>query len=150
MKKLNKPNYLRKIDKSVFGSKDFKGGNPWGGISADTKRGVVYLTTGNPKPNYVGTARPGKNLFSNSIIAFDVRKKEKLWHFQETCHDLWNADIPSTPILTTINKYEKNKPSASVKKFNDVSEWIINSCDEDIEVEKNSFSLTESVKELLK
>ena len=99
--------YLRKIDKSVFGSKDFKGGNPWGGISADTKRGVVYLTTGNPKPNYVGTSRPGKNLFSNSIIAFDVRKKEKLWHFQETCHDLWNADIPSTPILTTINKYEK-------------------------------------------
>ncbi len=41
------------------------------------------------------------------MIAFDVKNKKKLWHFQETCHDIWNFDIPSTPILTTINKYGK-------------------------------------------
>ena len=99
--------YLRKFDKKVFGEKDFIGGNPWGGISADIKKGVVFLTTGNPKPNYVGTSRPGKNLFANSIIAFDIRNKKKLWHFQETCHDLWNLDIPSPPIFTTINKYDR-------------------------------------------
>ena len=99
--------YLREFDKKVFGEKDFIGGNPWGGISADPKKGVVFLTTGNPKPNYVGTSRPGKNLFANSIIAFDIRNKKKLWHFQETCHDLWNLDIPSPPILTTINKYDR-------------------------------------------
>jgi len=99
--------YLRDIDKNIFKSKDFNGGNPWGGISADTKKGIVFLTTGNPKPNYVGVHRPGKNLFANSLIAFDVRNKKKLWHFQETCHDIWNFDIPSPPILTTINKYNK-------------------------------------------
>ena len=99
--------YLRDIDKKVFKSKDFKGGNPWGGISADIKNGIVFATTGNPKPNYVGTLRPGKNLFSNSLIAFDVRNKKKLWHFQETCHDIWNFDIPSPPVLTTINKNNK-------------------------------------------
>ena len=99
--------YLRKIDKKIFGAKDFSGGNPWGGISADVTNGVVYLTTGNPWPSYVGVSRPGKNLFANSVIAFDVRNKKKLWHFQETCHDIWNVDIPSTPILTTINKYGK-------------------------------------------
>ena len=27
--------YLRKIDKKIFGAKDFSGGNPWGGSSAD-------------------------------------------------------------------------------------------------------------------
>ena len=48
-----------------------------------------------------------KNLFANSVIAFDIRKKKKLWHFQETCHDIWNFDIPSPPILTTIEKYNK-------------------------------------------
>ena len=58
----------------------------------------------NPKPLYSGTLRPGKNLFSNSIIAFDVRNKKKLWHFQETCHDIWNFDIAAPPIVTTINK----------------------------------------------
>ena len=99
--------YLREINKGNFGEKDFKGGLPWGGLSADTKNGIVYLSTGNPKPNFVGTLRPGKNLFANSIIAFDVRNKKKLWHFQETCHDIWNYDIPAPPILTTINKYGK-------------------------------------------
>ena len=99
--------YLREISKENFGERDFKGGLPWGGLSADTKNGIVYLSTGNPKPNFVGTLRPGKNLFANSIIAFDVRNKKKLWHFQETCHDIWNHDIPSPPILTTINKYGK-------------------------------------------
>ena len=99
--------YLREIDKKILGAKDFSGGNPWGGISADIKNGIVYLTTGNPRPSFVGVLRPGKNLFANSVIAFDVRNKRKLWHFQETCHDIWNLDIPSTPILTTINKYEK-------------------------------------------
>jgi len=99
--------YLREINKENFGEGDFIGGLPWGGLSADTKNGIVYLSTGNPKPNFVGTLRPGKNLFANSIIAFDVRNKKKLWHFQETCHDIWNHDIPSPPILTTINKYGK-------------------------------------------
>jgi len=99
--------YLREISEENFGERDFKGGFPWGGLSADTKNGIVYLSTGNPKPNFVGTLRPGKNLFANSIIAFDVRNKKKLWHFQETCHDIWNHDIPSPPILATINKYGK-------------------------------------------
>ena len=99
--------YLREISEENFGERDFKGGFPWGGLSADTKNGIVYLSTGNPKPNFVGTLRPGKNLFANSVIAFDVRNKKKLWHFQETCHDIWNHDIPSPPILTTINKYGK-------------------------------------------
>ena len=99
--------YLREISKENFGERDFQGGFPWGGLSADIKNGIVYLSTGNPKPNFVGALRPGKNLFANSIIAFDVRNKKKLWHFQETCHDIWNHDIPSPPILTTINKYGK-------------------------------------------
>jgi len=103
--KLNWKYYLRKIDKTVLNSRDFKSGNPWGGISSDSKNGIVYLTTGNPLPYYVGVTRPGKNLFSDSIIAFDVRNKKMLWHFQETCHDIWNFDIAAPPILTTIQKY---------------------------------------------
>jgi len=97
--------YLRKIEKEVFNSRDFRSGNPWGGISSDNKNGIVYLTTGNALPYLVGVTRPGKNLYADSIIAFDVRNKKMLWHFQETCHDIWNFDIAAPPILTTINKY---------------------------------------------
>jgi len=99
--------YLRKIDKEVFNARDFESGKPWGGISSDNKNGILYLTTGNPKPYFVGIKRPGKNLFANSIIAFDIRNKKLLWYFQETCHDIWNLDIAAPPILTTIYKYEK-------------------------------------------
>ena len=99
--------YLRAFEKNFFNKKDFIGGNPWGGISADIQNGIVYLSTGNPKPNFIGTLRPGKNLYANSVIAFDIRNKKKLWHFQETCHDIWNNDIPSPPILTTINRNNK-------------------------------------------
>ena len=63
--------------KKILVKKDFNGGNPWGGISADIQNGIVYLATGNPKPNYVGVTRPGKNLFANSVIAIDVRNKKK-------------------------------------------------------------------------
>jgi len=96
--------FLREKKGNSFKKIDFNGGNPWGGMSADVKKGIVYLTTGNPKPNFVGNLRPGKNLFANSIVAIDIKNKKKLWHFQETCHDIWNHDIPSPPILTTINK----------------------------------------------
>ena len=102
--KLNWKYFLREKRESIFKTSDFSGGNPWGGISADVQKGIVFLTTGNPKPNFIGNLRPGKNLFANSVVAIDINKKKKLWHFQETCHDIWNHDIPSPPILTTINK----------------------------------------------
>ena len=99
--------YLRGINRNLVNSRDFKGGAPWGGISSDNKNGIVYLTTGNAGPQLVGVKRPGKNLYADSIIAFDIRKKKIQWYFQETCHDLWNFDIAAPPILTTINKYGK-------------------------------------------
>ena len=105
--KLNWKFSLREIDKKNLKEKNFSDGKPWGGISYDIDKGLVFLATGNPKPMYIGIERPGRNLFANSIIAFDIRNKKKLWHFQETCHDIWNYDIASTPILTTINKYNR-------------------------------------------
>ncbi len=99
--------YLKKkSEKKRYGGKryDYSGGNPWGGISADTKRGIVYLTTGNAGSYFVGVNRPGNNEYSNSIIAIDVFNKKKLWDFQEVKHDIWNFDIAAPPILTTIKK----------------------------------------------
>ena len=45
------------------------GCNPWGGISADIKNKIVYVSTGNAQPDYYGKKRPGQNKFCNSIIA---------------------------------------------------------------------------------
>ena len=84
------------------------GGNPWGGISLDEKRGLLFITTGNPSSYFDGTKRPGDNRYSNSIIAFDINKKKIIWDFQETHHDIWNLDIPAPPILTSLKHPKKN------------------------------------------
>jgi len=109
--KLNWKFYLKekKSLKKRYGGKrfDFSGGNPWGGISADVKRGIVYVTTGNAGYYFNGVNRPGNNKYSNSIIAIDVINKKKLWDFQEIDHDIWNLDIPAPPILTSIKKNGK-------------------------------------------
>jgi len=83
---------------------DFSGGNPWGGISADSKRGIIFVTTGNAGFYFNGVNRPGNNKYSNSVIAIDIFKKKKLWDFQEVSHDIWNFDISAPPILTSITK----------------------------------------------
>ena len=99
--------YLKKKSKKKrYGGKryDYSGGNPWGGISADVERGIVFITTGNAGSYFVGVNRPDDNRYSNSIIAIDIFNKKKLWDFQEVKHDIWNFDIPAPPILTSIKK----------------------------------------------
>tara|TARA_B110000259_G_scaffold150505_1_gene169967 strand:- start:3238 stop:5247 length:2010 start_codon:yes stop_codon:yes gene_type:complete len=86
---------------------DYSGGNPWGGISADLDRKILYVSTGNAGRFYEGTTRPGNNKYSNSIVAIDIKNKKLLWEFQEIEHDIWNLDIASPPILTSIKKDNK-------------------------------------------
>tara|TARA_B110000483_G_C18182422_1_gene537568 strand:- start:211 stop:2235 length:2025 start_codon:yes stop_codon:yes gene_type:complete len=101
--------YLKDNKKRVGGKLyNNLGANPWGGMSADIERGIVYVVTGNPHKYFDGTLRPGKNLFSNSVIALDIENKKILWNFQETSHDIWNSDLPAPPIVTSIKKDSKN------------------------------------------
>ncbi len=83
------------------------GANPWGGISFDEIRQILYLATGNPHSYYDGTQRPGSNIGSSSINAIDIKNRKKLWTFQETSHDIWNSDLPAPPILTSIKINDK-------------------------------------------
>ena len=100
--------YIKKISKRHGGKKfNNDGSNSWGGISLDENRGILYFTTGNPHYYFDGTQRPGSNPNSCSLIAVDLEKKEILWSFQETSHDIWNSDLPAPPILTSITKNNK-------------------------------------------
>ena len=100
--------YINNISKR-YGGKKFNnnGSNSWGGISLDSDREILYFTTGNPHFYFDGTQRPGINPNSSSLIAVDLKKKKILWSFQETSHDIWNSDLPSPPILTSIKKNDR-------------------------------------------
>lgn len=91
--------YINSLDK-------LSGCNPWGGISADTERKIIYITTGNAQPDYFGLRRPGKNKYCNSILAIDLNTKKKIFDFQEIEHDVWNRDMASPPILGNIKTSE--------------------------------------------
>lgn len=79
-----------------------EGANCWGGIALDAARGIVYLSTGSPKPNFAGNNHTGSNLFANCVIALDARSGVYRWHFQEIRHDIWDLDMPAPPILVTV------------------------------------------------
>jgi quinoprotein glucose dehydrogenase len=78
--------------------------NCWSGMAMDEVRGIAYITTGGPKSNFIGVDHLGDNLFANCIIALDARTGQRLWHFQEIRHDLWDLDIPAPPNLATITR----------------------------------------------
>lgn len=81
--------------------------NDWSGMAMDEVRGIAYIITGGPKPNFIGVGHLGQNLFANCLIALDARTGKRLWHFQEVRHDIWDQDITSPPNLATITRYGK-------------------------------------------
>jgi quinoprotein glucose dehydrogenase len=78
------------------------GANAWAGMSLDRERGVVYVPTGSPTPDFDGSQRAGDNLFGNSVIALDARTGKRLWHYQAVHHDIWDRDLSSAPTLVSV------------------------------------------------
>ena len=74
----------------------------WGQISADPQLGLAYLPIELPTHDYYGGERPGNNLFSESIVAVDVRTGVRKWHYQLVHHGMWDMDIPCAAILVDI------------------------------------------------
>jgi quinoprotein glucose dehydrogenase len=78
--------------------------NGWAGMALDEGRGIAYVTTAGPKPNFSGMRHRGQNLFCNCLIALDVLTGRRLWHFQEIRHDIWDLDVSAPPNLATITR----------------------------------------------
>jgi quinoprotein glucose dehydrogenase len=74
----------------------------WGQISVDEQLGLAYLPIELPTHDYYGGERPGHNLFSESVVAVDLRTGQRKWHYQLVHHGLWDMDIPCAPILIDI------------------------------------------------
>src|ERR1043166_3194812 len=94
------------------------GANCWTGMVMDEVRGIAYITTGGPKPNFIGVNHLGDNLFANCLIALDARTGSRLWHFQEIPHDLWDRDISAPPNLATITRDGKRVDVVAVTTKN--------------------------------
>ena len=78
------------------------GANGWSGLSVDDRRGIAFIALGAPRPDMVGIGRLGDNLYSNCVLALDLRTGKRLWHFQDVRHDIWDLDVCAPPNLVTI------------------------------------------------
>jgi quinoprotein glucose dehydrogenase len=85
------------------GYKDVGHANVWAPMSADEKRGLVFLPTSSASPDFFGGLRPGDNKHSNSVVALKAETGELVWAFQAVHHDVWDYDNPAQPTLATID-----------------------------------------------
>ncbi len=77
--------------------------NVWAPMSVDPARGLVFLPTSSPSPDFYGGLRPGANLYANSVVALKLDDGAMAWHFQTVHHDVWDYDVPAQPTLATIS-----------------------------------------------
>ena len=74
----------------------------WGQMSIDPELNMAYFPVEAPTGDFYGGHRHGDNLFSDSVVAVDLDTGERVWHYQTVHHDIWDADLPSAPVLADI------------------------------------------------
>jgi alcohol dehydrogenase (cytochrome c) len=89
------------------------GGAFWTTFAIDAENGVLYVPAGNPAPDFVPEARPGENLFSNSVIAIDARSGVALQHKQIVPNDFHDWDVSAGPVVLTTRGGRKLVASAN-------------------------------------
>ena len=77
--------------------------NVWAPMSADEDRGLVFLPTSSPSPDFWGGKRPGNNEHANSVVALRTETGQLVWSFQTVHHDVWDYDLPAQPTLARID-----------------------------------------------
>ena len=64
----------------------------WTTGSYDPALKTTYWGTANPVPMYDPEFRPGDNLYTNSVIGFDINSGKMNWYFQYTANESWDYD----------------------------------------------------------
>lgn len=88
--------------------------NAWSIISVDAERGLVFVPTGSPSPDFYGGQRKGNNDYANSVVALRADTGKVIWHFQVVHHDLWDYDVASQPMLITVKRGGRSIPAVAV------------------------------------
>lgn len=74
------------------------GGGVWMPPAIDESLGLAYLGIGNPVPQWGGEVRAGDNLYTDAVVALDIKTGKLRWHYQVVHHDIWDHDL-GTPLV---------------------------------------------------
>jgi alcohol dehydrogenase (cytochrome c) len=80
------------------------GGGTWTSYSLDPVTGLLYIPVGSAAPDFNKEARPGENLFANSVVILDAKTGAFQRHFQLVKRDFHDWDVSTPPALFLSNK----------------------------------------------
>jgi alcohol dehydrogenase (cytochrome c) len=80
------------------------GGGSWSSYTLDTKTGELFIPVGNPAPALNPDFRPGKNLFTNSVVALEAKTGKLEWWYQVKSPDGVDHDVGAAPMLYRNSK----------------------------------------------
>jgi quinoprotein glucose dehydrogenase len=84
-------------------SADFNGNTgTWASMTVDQELGNVYVPVEDPTDDAYGGARPGNDLYGDSIVCLDINTGKLKWYYQVTHHPIWDYDMSSPPLLADI------------------------------------------------
>jgi len=77
------------------------GGGTWSTYTLDAARGLLYIPTGNPGPDFATNVRPGSNLYTNSVLVLDAKTGIYRNHYSLVPADFHDWDLSAAPVLVT-------------------------------------------------
>jgi alcohol dehydrogenase (cytochrome c) len=90
------------------------GGAVWSLLSLDSQAGVVYIPVSNPAPDFLTEVRPGTNLYTNSLVALNVRTGKLQWYYQAIPNDSHDYDLTQVSPLFTATVGGKTRKLVAV------------------------------------
>jgi len=75
------------------------GGATWTSYTLDAATGSLYVPVGNAAPDFDIKARPGLNLYTNSIVVLDAKTGAFREYYQLTPNDFHDWDVASAPAV---------------------------------------------------
>ena len=76
--------------------------NVWAPMSIDEARGLVFLPTSSPSPDFYGAQRIGDDHNAGAVVALHVETGRLAWSFQTVHHNVWDYDVPAQPTLAIV------------------------------------------------
>jgi glucose dehydrogenase len=75
------------------------GGSTWTSYALDPATSEVFVPVGNPAPDFSGDYRPGKNLYTDSLVVLDANTGGLHWYYQLVPHDQHDYDLGAPPAV---------------------------------------------------
>jgi len=79
---------------------------PVDAVGARRVQGGALPAGRQPAPDFFGDVRPGDNLYTNSMVALDVKTGKLLWYHQAVAHDQHDSDLAGKPAFQRRGEWQ--------------------------------------------